>query len=88
MKKLLLRKNMKYIITLSLMFIGNLYSSTTDKIDVDISTNAYFSQNSVGLLNTPFKIKNLNNKTIKYMTIETLAFNKVGDLLTYPLSRQ
>jgi len=67
-----------------LLLIGIVYSSTTDKIDVEVKMQSYapFGQNSVGLLEIYLKLKNLNTKTIKYMTLEIDAYNRVGDLLT------
>ena len=67
-----------------LLLIGIVYSSTTDKIGVGIKMDASapFGQNSVGLLEIRLKLKNLNTKTIKYMTLEIDAYNRVGDLLT------
>ena len=70
--------------TIPLLLIGVVYSSTTDKIDVEIIYDTYypFGQNSVGLLEIRLKLKNLNTKTIKYMTLEIDAYNRVGGLLT------
>ena len=70
-----------------LLLIGVVYSSTTDKIDVGITMvkGMPFGQNSVGLLEISLHLKNLNTKTIKYMTLEIDAYNRVGDLITpYP----
>ena len=70
--------------TILLLLIGVVYSSATDKIDVGVKMKTYapFGQNSVGLLEIILKLKNLNTKTIKYMTLEIDAYNGVGDLLT------
>ena len=80
---------MKKVLFIILGLISVVYSSATDKIDVEITYDTYGSitQNSVGLLEIPgwVKLKNLNTKTIKYMTLEMDAYNSVGDLLTpYP----
>lgn len=78
---------MRYIILLPLMLIGSIYSAETESIDVGITMDKYasFGQNSVGLLEITLRIKNLNSKTIKYMTLDIDAYNRVGDLLVpYP----
>jgi hypothetical protein len=75
---------MKKVLFIILGLMSVVYSSTTDKIDVDITmknTSRIF-QNSVGLLEISVDVKNLNPKTIKYMWMEVGAYNKVDDLLS------
>jgi hypothetical protein len=78
---------MKKVLFIILGLISVVYSSATDKIDVEITMakNSVITQNSVGLLEVSLQLKNLNTKTIKYMTLEIDAYNRVGDVLTpYP----
>jgi hypothetical protein len=78
---------MKKVLFIILGLISVVYSSATDKIDVEITMakNAEITQNSVGLLEISLDIKNLNPKTIKYMWVEIDAYNTVGDVLSpYP----
>lgn len=76
---------MKYILIFTLMIMGKIYPTNKEKIDVDITMGKYgsISQNSVGKLEIFLYVKNLNSKTIKYMTTEILAQNNVGDII-YP----
>ena len=70
---------MKYILIFTLMIMGKIYPTNKEKIDVDITMGKYgsISQNSVGKLEIFLYVKNLNSKTIKYMTTEILAQNNV-----------
>ncbi len=79
-----------------LLFIGLAWAqpSQNDTIDIQISVNdgwlykdaAHFSQNSAGLLTlNGIKLKNQNIKTIKYLTVEVNAYNRVDDLISAEL---
>ncbi len=76
--------NLKHVIMILFLFIGTVYSSTTDTIDVEITMSEHVTieQNSAGLLEISLLMKNLNLKTIKYLWYEIDAYNRVDDVLT------
>ena len=82
---------MKNYIFILLLFLNFLHpSSEYDKIKVDISSGSleFFYQNSAGLLIAPLKLKNVSDKTIKYLTVEVNAYNAVGDLMVPELGER
>lgn len=54
-----------------------------DKTSIEISRGIWgsFSKNSAGLLEGNINITNNSSKTIKYLTLEILAINAVGDVM-------
>ena len=68
---------------LAIVLICSLFA---ESIPVEISSShskKNFVTNSAGKLTTTFRVKNIGDKTIKYMYVNIVPINKVGDVM-YP----
>jgi len=73
-----------FIILIMIGFIHGNDQLNNEVINVDITlyNKATIGQGSFGVFSPFINIKNNDTKTIKYMDIEIIAVNKVGDMLT------
>lgn len=65
------------------LFLITIITAQHKKIPVEFSTGMYdmFQKNSAGLLTVKVDVHNNSERTIKYLTVEILAINKVGDVM-------